>query len=297
MVERKWLHSKDGNNQDSLKNGKDKIMNPKCKMIVSVSIVAVMFLTGTSLQAAWSTAYFKDGESPDSSYAGTQDTMLAYDTNADKNYGALTAMSVAAHSYNDGVRGTSLIRFDLSSLKNVAGLEIKRAILYLYCSYVSGTDLTVDVHEVLSANGDWVEGTATGAAQTGSSCWNYEQYNTSNWAGGQNGCSVLNTDCGNNPAGTGSLVNATGDYAWIINDDTAGSHLLDSMETWAKETADNAGFLLRGTSSDGHDGVDFRTSDYSSVTYRPKLRVDYTPEPATMTLLLLGLPFALRRRR
>ncbi|MCD4825765.1 MAG: DNRLRE domain-containing protein [Phycisphaerae bacterium] len=41
----------------------------------------------------------------------------------------------------------------------------------------------------------------------------------------------------------------------------------------------------------------FNSSEASGTGYDPYLEVTYTPEPATMALLMLGLPLALRRRR
>jgi len=72
-------------------------------------------------------------------------------------------------------------------------------------------------------------------------------------------------------------------------------------------TMDNNGWFL--TTHYEHDHLYYFTSEYGDpgvspdpppagyLGYRPELIVEWIPEPATMGLLLLGLPLMIRRRR
>ena len=72
-------------------------------------------------------------------------------------------------------------------------------------------------------------------------------------------------------------------------------------------TMDNEGWLL--TTHYEHDHLYYFTSEYGDpgvqpltppagyLGYRPELIVEYVPEPATMGLLLLGVPWLIKRRR
>ncbi|MCD4824315.1 MAG: DNRLRE domain-containing protein [Phycisphaerae bacterium] len=82
---------------------------------------------------------------------------------------------------------------------------------------------------------------------------------------------------------------------WKTWEDT---NLTSLVQDWYDGTTTNYGLVLRVQTNIGNSNIAFYSSDYTTdASLRPKLDVTYTPEPATMTLLLLGLPLALRRRR
>lgn len=75
-------------------------------------------------------------------------------------------------------------------------------------------------------------------------------------------------------------------------------NVLPSVTAW-QAGAMNYGWALLPFSASGTNGIDFRTSEYSTVSARPQLVVSYEPipEPTTAGLLLIGLAAALRRSR
>ena len=75
---------------------------------------------------------------------------------------------------------------------------------------------------------------------------------------------------------------ANGDFSLWINGDLK---------------VDNSTAPILGTASDGVNKVEFKSNTYYTGNCNWDIDNVVVPEPATMTLLLLGLPFALRRRR
>ena len=68
-----------------------------------------------------------------------------------------------------------------------------------------------------------------------------------------------------------------------------------AVKAWINGDYDNEGFYVSigGTSQ----YVGFHSNEATNVAYRPILTVEYVPEPATVALLLLGVPALVRRRR
>ncbi len=215
-------------------------------------------------------------------YTGTEDTMLL---SADgRNFGGMSYMEIKEYSGS----GRGLVRFDLSDL-DITNLDISSATFSMYCYQKGGGGTTsTTLFEVSSANGDWVEGTGTPGTVTGASTWSYKHYTTGNWAGSA-GCSTAGTDYVSTGLATASGASGTW-VTWTLS--AAG---LELLEDWADGAKTNTGFYLRHTTG---NRLNYRSSEYSTVSYRPKLDITYTPEPATMTLLGLGgLGLLIRRKR
>ena len=95
------------------------------------------------------------------------------------------------------------------------------------------------------------------------------------------------------------------DYFNSIVYDVAEFDVTAAVRAWADGTLDNNGWYMQ---SSGYNQQYYYTSDYAvdvtgtpenpiDLSLRPELVVEYTPEPATMALLLLGLPAMLKRRK
>lgn len=104
----------------------------------------------------------------------------------------------------------------------------------------------------------------------------------------------------NKPATTGSLVDSvvvnsgSGVYTWDVT-----ALFLD----WLNTPSSNHGIVILREASDWGGVTDdygamFRSSDYATASARPFLEiVTEVPEPASATLLALGVPLVLLRRR
>ncbi len=94
-----------------------------------------------------------------------------------ENYGGSTFLRVQSKDDHH-----SVLRFDLSSVVP-NGSTVSSATLYLYYYAMSaGKDPVGRTYYAdRLTQTDWVEGTAAGATQSGSVCWNYRQYDTLAW--------------------------------------------------------------------------------------------------------------------
>ena len=117
------------------------------------------------------------------------DTWLNSASPGTYNYGGATALG-----FNTPNVRKSLYRFNLSSIPAAATCVAAKITLTGSSNIYNGRKFLA--YEIASANGDWVEGTANGAVETGSPCWNYKAYHAStptSWAGSV-GMSTAGTD-------------------------------------------------------------------------------------------------------
>lgn len=90
----------------------------------------------------------------------------------------------------------TLMRFELSDL---AGQTVTHAVLRLHNvnDPKQTADVTINIHELAAANGDWVEGDGIGGESgllNGTSDWRFKLHGRTVWAGGQNGAGVKGED-------------------------------------------------------------------------------------------------------
>ncbi|MCD4825545.1 MAG: PEP-CTERM sorting domain-containing protein [Phycisphaerae bacterium] len=250
------------------------------RTLTVVFAASVLMLSIPVLQA--DTATFQDGVG---GYTGTEDALLLNQSGyRDRNWGAYGEAVMRNTSHN-------LLRFDITSLGSVSNLDITGAEIELsYQSDSIGTgSMVVYMYEILPANAGWVEGRGVGLdVVSGESTWNNRQHSSTAWAGSA-GCSTAGTDYNGTAVGTVTLTDNGANAIFTITN----AAMLNTLEDWADGTATNAGFVIFTSST---SRVSFDTTDTSGGT-APKMTITYTPEPATMALLALGLPLALRRKR
>jgi len=231
-------------------------------------------------------------------YAGTSDTWLGYNDDLE-NFGNDWDIHVRHDWYGTYDDRVTLIKFDLGSLPSNAVITGASLSLLYYDDYnISGDDsLTVSAYRMLKS---WTEGTGgSGNGRTGAS-W-YYQYaypSTTQWYNG--GARGVNQDRQTNPDASVTLYNIDG-YAWTT---FSGSSITASVANWYADPSQNFGWALDYTSySDSTDGAIFHSSEYSTspadYVWRPKMTIDYyiVPEPATLSLLVIGALSLLRRKK
>ncbi len=168
------------------------------------------------------------------------------------NIGADPEFWITLDSSSQPIRG--IIQFGFSSLPQDA--DITQADLEIYCHNApTGDALTMDIYRV---NKDWIEGdgTSTGAIIDSGVNWNTTD-GTTRWdtPGGDH-----------DTASSGSTsVTGVGWYTWDISQLAA---------DWHGGTKDNYGALIIG--SGGAAAIKFlRTSDHTTASERPKIKVTY----------------------
>ena len=168
------------------------------------------------------------------------------------NYGASTVIQL----YPDKNR-VGLIRFILSSIPSSA--TCTAAVMSLH----SKTNSTLSVYKITDANGDWIEGTATGSNQTGSPCWSYKVFDTVAWAG----C-VGMTTAGTDYIDTNLVSSSFTSPTYTLTFNTDGKTVL---QDWFGDATNN-GFLIH---SSGYV-FDISSREDATESYRPVLSVTYT---------------------
>ena len=225
-------------------------------------------------------------------YQGTDDNGIHAGSRVDQNAGTYHVGPVGKSPWGgDPSRG--LMRFDLSAMAGLY-LDINSITLKLYANKYYKTG--VSIYAIKPANAAWVEGSVQWAVETGSSCWNYKAYDTSDWAGSA-GLGTPDTDYDSVPLATfDTLNNGAGGMISIALTGHAGLTLKDLIDHWSGDQANNAGLLLKA--DDESSGSAMLASSEVLFGAAPELVIDYVvPDPATLGLLCLGGLAMLRRRR
>lgn len=186
------------------------------------------------------------------------------DANRNSNFG----------NYNGLFAGTllgnyerSVIRFATGALPDGSILAV-RLCLWQNPFAASTQDSIITIRRIKAAN-DWAVGTATGASQAGSCCWNYAKYNTQGWAGSV-GCGTEGTDY-DTDASPPSLALA----AFTSGSNTVRTITLPVAWVTGWRSGGNNGIMLKEASEDTSGKFLFFLS--TEVTgFGPYLEIDYT---------------------
>ena len=195
------------------------------------------------------TVNFQNGSAPSASYAGTTDATLqesAPSTNSGSSAGILVDMDAPSgtHKAND-----SILRFDIGSIPTTGT--------------VSSVKLTVNVtnstggagYNVHALNRAWTESQATWSKASSTTSWS-----AAGARGADRGTAVLGT----------LLPGALGQYTLTLN--AAG---IAAVQSWVKTPSKNFGFVIDVI--DNMDGLQFDSSEATTVANRPKLTITYAP--------------------
>ena len=184
---------------------------------------------------------------------------------ADNNYGAKNVME----TYTRNIRKV-LMRFNLLSIP--ASATCTSATLSLTVGGTHYANRTFALFEIASANGNWVEGTANGSAETGSPCWNYKAYDVStptSWAGSA-GMSTANTDYVDTVLG--SIKPTSIQYGGTKLDIPLNASGLAVINSWFGQST-NSG--LAGWYTDTASATNWCSKEHTTESYRPTLTVTY----------------------
>ncbi len=220
-------------------------------------------------------------------YSGAEDNLIVQSTAPDvanRNYGGHADVFVG---FSSGLPRRALFRFDVSSLhgrfEKINSVTLR---LGLYDKVVSFSN-SMDLYRLSADNQSWVEGTATGQAQVGSSCWNYLAYHATSptpWHSSTPGTAASDYVPGGPVASTAYGTATPTGYFDLTFTDT--SFIAD----WAASHAENSGLLLRARTEANNSLLYFRSSEFTTdQTVRPQLIIDYDPviPPAAATVLAL----------
>lgn len=204
-----------------------------------------------------------------------------------------------------------IFRFDVTTIaaQITAGTEILSATLTLtedmsLDANHGTTTRTFSVHGITAANTGWVEGTANGTVQNGSSSLSYRSSHSTvasatDWASGGatptlGDLFTFGTDTGA-AIGTASVTFATlSQQTLVFNLNTAA--LTTLLGQWQSQGITNAGLAIQ--QADSLLGQTFWESKETAGTPSPAtLNITFVPEPSTALLGGLGLLVLLRRRR
>lgn len=190
------------------------------------------------------TLEFQNGALPDSGYAGAEDAYLAQ-VNPDTNYGA--SSSLFLDGYDGGNDLSSLLRWDISAIPSDAIIESVSINIEVFNP--SGSS-----YSLYELNRAWVENEVT---------WN--QYaSAGSWqTAGALGASDRESTV------LATLSPASGSHTIHLNNDG-----IALVQSWVDGSSINHGVIAGDT--DSTDGVDFYSSETSTIANRPKLTVVYS---------------------
>jgi autotransporter-associated beta strand protein len=219
-------------------------------------------------------------------YTGTEDALLVGDGVRDTfNWGNRFDFYAGPSPPSEIDR--TLIRFDVSALSGQA-IQINSVILRLTVEAVGLTtgSNTVTLHQVLAANGDWVEGTADGNLQAGSSTWAKKVQQTAtegiDWVGGPG---LGTAGYGPTLASQTYTPTTSGLFELAITDSAIATALINDFLTGTNE-----GFLLK-TSDESvatRKDIAFWSSENGVIGRNPALIVTFTSVPEPSSMLFLG---------
>lgn len=217
---------------------------------------APLAVASTDDAMAQTTVAFQDGVSPDASYAGTRDVIIANDEEnipPDQNLGHTDHLETF---YGDSEHRRSLMYWDLSALPSDITVAAATVELYRYDGDASNP-MQVALYRVTQ---EWAEGSGDFSPSPGGATWITATAGTV-WTspGGEYNTTAL--DQTTIPTSIGA--------AWIRLDATS------AVQAWVDGSADNYGLLLRPLSGSSTYHY-YHSREAITATLRPRLVVTYT---------------------
>jgi hypothetical protein len=165
-----------------------------------------------------------------------------------------------------------------------ANATINTVTVALYAVETGGTaPKLIQLHKLTKGFGEGNSNAAAGspvgqASQTGDASWNYSEYNTASWtmAGGDYDFTLL---------GIQTVLQSNNTINWI--DQGNSTALKDLVQGWLDNPATNYGLITVGSGPSNGDYVGFasRESTVGQGGNAPKLIVNYTPDPSSVSNL------------
>ncbi|MCP4265962.1 MAG: DNRLRE domain-containing protein [Candidatus Brocadiaceae bacterium] len=213
--------------------------------------------TSTTSTANTATTYnahvtfeFQNGNLPDASYSGTNDSYI-FENGPDTNFGNNADLRIDGDdpsATNNDV--TTLISWDISSIP-AGSTVLSASITFQVFNYSNNS------YELYQTLLDWDEYQSTwNQAETGNS-WQI--------AGAQGAVDRSAIELGS------IIATSNGSYTIPLN--TAG---LAVIQDWINGASPNYGFVIANSISS--DGIDIRSSEYSNSAQRPRLTIVYSPD-------------------
>lgn len=205
------------------------------------------------------------------SFSGTNQVKDVYlrgdntEVSATANYGGSSVL--VAGRLSETVVNNSLLRF--TDLSGLSGRTVSNATLRLYnYNHANQTaGVTVDVYEVASANGDWVEGDYLGGTGWDASDWRFKVQNTGEWAGGRNGCGVAGTDYTSNLVGSALFADTTAEWVDVELDASV-------VQNWINNPGQNYGLILTAPNATNSGELIYLESSEASSGNGPELMIE-----------------------
>lgn len=141
----------------------------------------------------------------------------------------------------------------------------------------------IQLHKLTKAFGEGGSLAPVGApvgqpSLTGDASWNYSEYNTTSWtmAGGDYDFSLLSIQ---------TVLQSNNTINWI--DQSGSTSLKDLVQGWVDDPASNHGIIAVGSGPSNGDYVGFasRESTVGQGGNAPKLIINYTPDPSSVSNL------------
>jgi hypothetical protein len=220
-----------------------------------------------------------------------QDAGTRAGTSQDLNYGVSPIWNIrGVVNVEDGGERGVLSWFDISSIPAGQTVDSATLTLRIRCTYAIPS--YAEVGRVLEPWGAGAllcnEGLSDNAVNPGEITWNNREHDTVPWTDPglqQNGGVGASRDMGF------AIDVAVNDGNWFVSVDVK-----DIVATWVEDGDPNYGFILNHTLPSGTSGWEVSMSE-DIAERRPKLVINYTPEPASLVLVGLGGVALLRRRR
>ena len=241
------------------------------KVIHMVGLVVASLLFGG--MQAWAETVTLSGASQ------MEDTYLRGDDSQNSavgNFGGSTLLIVG--EIPTDVVFNALMRF--TDFSGVSGQTVTNATLRLYnTNHANQTgDVDIEIHELVAANGDWVEGNGTGGIVNGVSDWRFKIQNTGAWAGGRNGAGVAGTDYTTHLVGSATAADTTAEWVEFTLDASV-------VQNWIDNPGQNYGIVLTAPGAADGETALFRSSETTATTTAPQLVLEVVPKTTEMVYL------------